>query len=463
MSSFILLTLFCSSLAQTKFIIEVRKQPPFSSCQSGFTGYEVDLIREAFTREGWRYMEKYEFICEPDESNPEDTSNIKHATIGRMIIDSTKIANSYKYTVPTHSGSVGILLLQEEKKTANHLISMFSIAVWIIIIAIASVYGIMIGVSEIGLHEFGKKPLKALVTGMWVPCSNYFLAESPHPKRPGGRVLQIFFIFFAFCMTALFIAASASDVLYNFATIDSPEKLYGKIVLTDPVYYKYVASYGAMRSKEEYSQFNGYKPIYDKLKNKEIDAVVLERDVLEKVSEEECDMMILDRSFMSNPYSVLIEPNTDEDLLKTLNENITYLEQHKKLESLRRTYFTSSDPCNDVRLSEIKPIGFIAFGVLWVIWGVMILVAFFLRVFLKKGEYVRKRKIHEKKIKRLLSRPETKILLPTEKMIRWNDLEAFSRLSMLEKTMKKHYILQQRVTGAMKNLANRIEGSKRHF
>jgi biopolymer transport protein ExbB/TolQ len=101
--------------------------------------------------------------------------------------------------------------------------------------------------------------------------------------------------------------------------------------------------------------------------------------------------------------------------------------------------------------------------VLWVIWGVSIMIAFFLRVFLKKGEYVRKRKIHEKKIKRLLSRPETKILLPTEKMIRWNDLEAFSRLSMLEKTMKKHYILQQRVTSAMKNLANRIESTKRQF
>jgi hypothetical protein len=453
--------LFSSSLAEEKqkFTIIVRNQKPFSSCKSGFTGYEVDLIREAFTRSQWRYMEEYEFICEDEVQ-----SDIKHhATIGRMIIDSTKVSKDYKYSVPTHTGAVGILLLQEEKKTASHLIAMFSFPVWLIIIAVALVYGVLIGISEVGQHEFGKKPIKAIVTGLWVPFSNYFLADSPHPKRPGGRVLQVLFIFFAFCMTALFIAACASDVLYNFATIDSPEKLFNKIVLTEPVYHKYVASYGAMRSKENYSDFEGYQPIYEKLKNKEIDAVVLERDVLEKVSDEECDMMILDRAFMSNPYSVEIEPGTHNDLLTVLNGGITYLEQEQQIESLRRTYFTSSDPCNDVRLSEIRPIGFIAFGVLWVFWGLSIMIAFFLRVFLKKGEYVRKRKIHEKKIKRLLCRPETKILLPTEKMIRWNDLEAFSRLSMLEKTMKKHYILQQRVTAAMKNLANRIEGTNRQF
>lgn len=78
-------------------MVKVRENYPFSSCSDGFSGIETDIVRDAMAINQYNYLEQYEFVC--SDENVEAV-----AEFGGISIQSQKIRQGYKYSIPIYRG-----------------------------------------------------------------------------------------------------------------------------------------------------------------------------------------------------------------------------------------------------------------------------------------------------------------------------------------------------------------------
>lgn len=435
-----LLSLFYLA-SSSPYIIAINNESPFSICDSFFYGYEVDIVREALTLNGWIYGTDYQFECA-------DTALNQNATLGRVQMSATKLRDGYQYTLPTYNGQLGILVYQDREMTTEKIVGVFSLNLWLSFIVTAFVTGFIIWFIERTPGIPIISAFKQFFNGQWIAWSSLFFSGTWELNHRPSRMLIWTFWAISYGFMALFLAACAYQSIQTFKPISYPEKLDGKRYLTTEKSLDFTSHYSGYHVTKDITVDN-YSKYLKYLRNGEVDAIIMEREIIKKIASEECDLVVSGGPFVSILYSVEIEPNTDNTLKQALDNGLTLLIENINLNTIRETYMSVSNACSEV--SDIDNVKLYSFGELWITLGVTVFFVFLLRSFLKKSELVRERKRHIQEVKRLMSRPETKILRVTEKQVRFSEGEIAKLLHELEKSLKRQNSLQQGITNLVRH------------
>ena len=436
----LVLVSFLVGFVNSKYIIAVNEEPPFASCETEFSGYEVDIVREALTLLNWRYIEDYEFVCNEGNSSYD-------AVVGRVLMKSSKIKQGYKYSVPTHNGKLSILQYQKVNFGSYEFLSLFSLGLWGLILGTIFVSGLFIWLFESGNKNF-ETGLKGFLNGQWAAVSAMLFSRQLELQAVATRILVTLLWVFAFLLTAIFYSLCTYTYLEGHFQMNYPEKLAGKKYITTESYLEFTSQYKGLYRTYNFTISN-YEPFVEKLRDGSIEAIVLETELLKKIAGEECDMVLAGEPFSSFLYAVEINPSVDSQLKEHLDWSIKRLYELKDINKLKSVYFSKKSPCN-TDLVELDSWEMGQFSELWLFMGGFLLFVFFFRSFLKKREVKNERKKHLEEIKSLMSRPETKILKATEKMARTNDLILTKHIRDFEAKLRRLESVHGRVVNILK-------------
>ncbi|CAG9327516.1 unnamed protein product [Blepharisma stoltei] len=421
------------------FIIGVSNANPFASCGNTFFGYEVDIVREALTISGWTYGTDYVFACSDSGQN---------ATVGRQLISSSGMGDGYTYSLPTYNGQLSILIYQDRHFNTLSTLTVFSTWLWLSFVLTAGVVGLLIWFMESTEKSNVILITKEFLNSQWITFQGLFFSTTRRLSARSNWVLMWTFWGLVYAFTALFIATCVYQAILVYRPITYPEKLNGKRYLTSTTYLSFTSHYSGYHTEQEIS-LDDYDQQIKLLKNKEIDAIIFEREVLKKIAATNCDYQVVGDPFISILYAVKIEPGTDSSLKAALDNGITLLMETANLQTIKETYTSVSDPC--AISNDPNAISLYSFGELWITIGVSVVFVFLLRSFLKKNELSRERRKHIEEVKTLMSRPETKILRVTEKQVRESEIEMTKLLHDIEKSLKRQNSLQSQMTNMLRH------------
>lgn len=437
-----ILLIICTSAAM--YIIAVNPDPPFSECSIVFSGFEVDLVREALSLYGWRYNEDYKFVCN-------DNSTSKSAEVGRVLHDSYLYSSGYTYSYPTHDGSLGILVYSSTQMSTLKILNIFSVNLWIVPPCASVAMVVLLIVLEYTSLKIGVN----FQYFEWLSVSSLFLGENHGHYRFPTKLLMLFYFAFITLLFNLLLAGCMYQNTEAVKLIDFPEKLENVRYTTYSEYLDYTAIYGGyyLDTGITSSNINDMTPL---LKSKYLDAIVMEYDSLSNIAQTNCDFVIPAKPFISFFYAVKINPEVDPELKYALDWGLSSLYKRSDINGLKNAYFYTTQVCA-TNLNTISPVSFYQLLELFLAYIFAIFLIFLLREIFNKKQLVRQRNKHIEKIKMLQNKPESQIIKTTyaqTKIIEMNCSEVFQEI---ENNVKKTYHSQQRVLNIIRAIEIKLK------
>lgn len=424
-----------------QYIIAVNEQPPFSSCSKIFSGFEVDLLREALNMYGWRDKEDYKFICE-------NTTEKYHATIGRVLMDSYKYSKSYTYSNPTHNGQLGIMAYSSTILSTTNTLDTLSGYLWLTVPGAALIVAISLAVIE---HVPNKKIayfLRNMKLINWISMSGVFFGEQDHAYRFPSKFLMIGYMLFLLIIYCLLLAGAILHIQRNVQLIDFPEKLEGLRYSTYSQFLDYVSIYGGYYVDVDINSANVEEKLHY-LSSGYLNAIVLEYETLKNIDSIECDFCLMSKPFNSFFYAVAIEPGTSPELKTAIDVGLSILIREYDIESLKKAYFYSEGTCTST-LNAILPLAMYQFMDIFAVYVIVITFIFILERMCKNREFNKERNKYIDEIRELLARPESKILKITENQMRSIDGQFQELIDELEKNMKKNNTHEEKLINLLR-------------
>ena len=435
------LTIFrCSGL----YLIAVNEDPPFSACSVVFSGYEVDLVREALSLYGWRYEEQYQFICADSTANATSYS----AVVGRMPHSTYKYANGYDYSYPTQNNRLGLIVYSSSTITVGTYISIFDSYIWIVVLGAAAVVVVCLTFIEHIPEKKFEFWLKSFRIINWISFSTVFFGEQNHNYRLPSKILILGFLGFLSLIYCLFLAGSIYQTLIDVKLVDFPEKLEKLRYTTYSEYLEYTSIYGGIYIDTGITSAN----INDKislLSSGYLDAIVMEYESISNIAGDNCDFIVSSKPFLSFFYAVELQPGVDPELKQALDFGLTALVRHYDVQSLQNGYFYSSLGCSS-NVNTIAPIGMYDLFEAFVGYTGLFIIVFFLRRVLNKRELIKERNKFIVEIKDLISQPESKILKIAHNQIRNVEKDYVGLMEELKRNMKKNIFIQEKLMNLMR-------------
>lgn len=409
-----------------------------------FSGYEVDLIREAFSLYGWRDGEEYKFVCSSSILNETDHS----AVIGRMPYSTYKYSNGYTYSYPTHTGRLGILVYSNTNISVSAILNTFSISLWLIIPGIAVFILFCLSVFEHIPHRKVTFWLKNMKLLNWISFSTIFFGEQNHKYRFPSKILVLGYLSFLSLLFYLFLASCISETLKNVRMINFPEKLENMRYTTNEEYLEYTAIYGGIYMDSGITSSNIDEKI-SLLATGEMDAIVMEYETLSNIAGENCDYILSSKSFISIFYAVELVPGADEALKAALDLGLSSLVRSYDIEGLKQGYFYSESSCSS-NVHSVSPVSMFQIAEALAGYAGVFLFVFILRGMCNKRELIKERNKYIDEIRELITRPESKILKTTQNQVRTLEIQYKGMLQELEKNLKKDNHFQEKVLNSIR-------------
>lgn len=115
------------------FEVIIRDNYPLSKCDK--TGYEVELLLQAFSIYSLNEGSEYSITCElsDDTTNSRLTSENVIA-IGGISISSSMMRDGIRFSYPTYGSGLNILVNKQESASVWKIFKVFTVELWIVII-----------------------------------------------------------------------------------------------------------------------------------------------------------------------------------------------------------------------------------------------------------------------------------------------------------------------------------------
>ena len=437
-----ILLLFYASTATSLYTIAVNEQPPFSICSIPYSGYEVDLLRSALSVYGWRYNEDYTFICYSHNSS-------FSARVGRVQMNTYNYSSGYSYSYPTYNLQLGILAYSSLYVSTLKYVNIFSPSLWLLMPGYSVLVIILLAFFEYEPSYTLKDWIKNLKLISWISLSSIFFAEQNHNYRFTSKLIVIGYLGFSLMIFLIYLAGCMVLTFENVKLIDFPEKLENMRYTTYESYLDYTSTYGGFFVDVGITSSNIEQKI-SKLESRDLDAIVMEYESVTNIARENCDYVVTSKPFNSIFYAVQIAPDANPELKLAIDFGLTQLNRQFDLESLKNAYFYKGNSCS----SQFHSVSPISMAQLVDLFGGYAIAAFF--IFLLRGlcstrELLKERNKFIESIRKVISRPESKITKITMNQIRQQDSQFSVYLEELEKGMKKCVKVQEKVMVTIRN------------
>jgi hypothetical protein len=417
-------------------IIAVNEEPPFSMCSIPFSGYEVDLVQSALSVYGWRYNEDYTFACFSENLN-------FSAKIGRVQMTAYSYSIDYSYSYPTYNLQLGILAYSNLYVSTSKFINIFSPELWLMIPCYSLGIALILLVFEMNPNSNLREWIKNLRIVTWVTFSSNFFAEQKYNYRVTSRLIVIGYLFFNLLIFLLYLAGCMVLTFENVKLIDFPEKLQNTRYTTYKTYLDYTSTYGGFFVDVGIDSSNIEHKL-SKLDNQDLDAIVMEYETITSIARENCDYVVTSKPFNSIFYAVEIMPGVDPELKTAIDFGITQLVRQFDMETLKSAYFYKGNNCNS-QLHHVAPVGMYQLIYLFGGYAGFAFLIFLMRELCTTRELVKERNKVVEGIRKIISRPESKITKLTMNQIRQQDSQFSFHLEELGRNLKKGLKIQEKV------------------
>lgn len=441
------LSLFlCSGL----YTLTVLDNLPLSSCQGGFQGIEVDIVREALTLAGWKYNEEYTFNCY-------DTNNPSQAQFGGLELTATSYRADLDFSVPTLAGGLSILVSQDIDSTFSTYLGVLDYTLWIAIGGAWLFVAVTLWIFERGNASVPGEFFKGIRETVWISLLGLILVNNYRIKRVSSRVLLLSYWLFSVMIMGLFFACNARNYLIGVSPIRSPEGLNSHRVITCDSCIDSITQYGPLLLDFRVSQGNFDEGV-EMLRTGLADALVFDYDFMQGRTAAMCDLVIVSPQF--SMYYYVVQMSEVPELKATLDKGLSLLRETSNLKKLEEQYLQADGVCNSFKY-DLKPVTFLNMFELWIVWICLFILSFLLRAGIKRTQLLRNHNVHQVELQALAYRPETRILKHTEVFVHNMSQHISSIFTRMERAVKKQNFLQQKRITTMQNLSAKLNQEQR--
>ena len=438
--------LLLCSVAAEMFTLGVVENMPLSSCEGGFKGIEVDIVRDALALMSWKYDEHFRFRC----LNSQDHFD---AEFGGVTLTEYSYTRGVSFSVPTLAGGLSILVSQDVQDTFTTYLGVLNYTLWLGILGACIFVTFFVWLFERGNPSVPSSFLPGLKEASWISVMGLMLMNTSHIKRMSTRVLLLSYWLFCFMILALFVACNARNYLIGMSPIHSPESLKGRRVISCEACIDSLMRYGPLILDFRIDEDN-FDAGVALLRGGEADAIVFDYDFMQGYSSAVCDLTIVSPQFSMYYYVVQI---SDSPLLKAaLDTGLSQLRESTNLKLLEEQYLLAEGVCNQYTY-DLRSMSFLRMMEVWMVWTIVMICAFVLRAVLRRTEMLQSQSLQQDEVRALMSRPETRILKHTEMFVHNMTQHVASIFNRMEKAVKKHNFLQQQFISTLQNLTSKLD------
>lgn len=438
--------LLCSSL----YTLSVLDNLPLSSCELGFQGIEVDIVREALTMAGWKYNEDYTFTCH-------NTNSPSHAEFGGLELTAESYQADLDFSVPTLAGGLSILVSQSINDTFTTYLGVMDYTLWIVTGAAWLFVTVVLWVFEKGNPSVPGDFLKGIKETIWISLCGMVLINNYRIKRASSRILLLGYWLFGTMIIGLFFACNARNYLIGVSPIHSPESLNSRRVITCETCIDSITQYGPLLLDFRIDQGNFDEGV-EMLRSGLADALVFDYDFMQGRTAAMCDLVTVSPQF--SMYYYVVQMQNVPELKATLDKGLSLLRESANLKKLEEQYLQADGVCNSYKY-DLKSATFLNKIELWIVWMSLLGFSFLVRVCIKRTQLLRTQNVHQLELQALAYRPEARILKHAEVFVHNMTKHIESIFTRMERVVKKQNFLQQKRITTMQNLSAKLNQEQR--
>ena len=373
---------------------------PMTMCRPGmnstdFTGFDIELFRQAASELNYEEGIDYVFICMPfgeiitSLATPNDTSTCAMA-ISAITVNSQREADGIKFSFPYFNENLAVMVPTTVASSNGWgWVSPFTTGLWIITICTAIVFAVSVFIIEFyslkrrllrrhrGCRSAQQMRLLEDLHSTSVNTAYTLLGlDFLHVRSLGARVASLAFAFMSLILVNTYTAnLAASLTIHSINTqITSVAQLRGKLVYTLPIYTQRIRSEYGIQA-QSLTEFEGEESIANVSKliiGGEITALIADAAIVLGYlnSYPGCDIGLLPNRLLDFQYAVAFPNSTTDEYVNLWSDALLQMMDTGVVTRLKQTFMPDVNyGCGTGDLSKYSQSA--SFHQLWGLWVIL--------------------------------------------------------------------------------------------